>query len=393
VDTGPRADLPASGRVDAAAAPVWGDPADWDNPAPLQGEATADVCVVGLGGSGLAAVGAALEAGASVVGIDAGPIAGGAAGRNGGFLLAGGALFHHAAVEAWGEERAVGIYVESLAELDRLESELGAIVRRVGSLRIPVSEEEREDCALQLEALRRYSLPARPADGPTGAGVFIPGDGSVQPLERCRLLARRAIERGARLHCDTPALELAGDRVGTPAGAVSCKAVVVCVDGGLERLLPELAGQVRSTRLQMLATEAIEPGTIPCPVYDNWGYEYWQQLPDGRVALGGGRGSHAATEWGQPAEASAEVQALLDRLLRERAGVDAAVTHRWAGVIAFTPDRLPVFAEVRPGVIAVGAHSGHGNVLGSAAARAATAIALGRPAPRLAQLLRPEHWA
>jgi glycine/D-amino acid oxidase-like deaminating enzyme len=62
-------------------------------------------------------------------------------------------------------------------------------------------------------------------------------------------------------------------------------------------------------------------------------------------------------------------------------------------VIAYTPDRLPVFAEVRPGVIAVGAHSGHGNVLGSAAARAATAIALGRSAPRLAQLLRPEHWA
>ena len=62
-------------------------------------------------------------------------------------------------------------------------------------------------------------------------------------------------------------------------------------------------------------------------------------------------------------------------------------------MIAYTPDRLPVFAEVRPGVIAVGAHSGHGNVLGSAAGRAAMAIALGEPAPRLARLLRPEHWA
>ena len=256
-------------------------------------------------------------------------------------------------------------------------AELGPIVRRVGSLRIPASEEEVEDCARQLEALRRHGLPARAADGPTGPGLFIPGDGSVQPLERCRLLARRALERGARLHCDTPALELAGDRVRTPAGEVACKAVVVCVDGGLEQLLPELDGQARSARLQMLATEPIAPGTIPCPVYDNWGYEYWQQLPDGSVALGGGRGTYAETEWGRPAEAGAEVQALLDRLLRERVGVEAAVTHRWAGVIAYTPDRLPVFAEVRPGVIAVGAHSGHGNVLGSAAARAAMAIALG----------------
>jgi gamma-glutamylputrescine oxidase len=379
--------------VTAASTPVWGDPAAWENPGPLAGEVSADVCVVGLGGSGLAAVGAALEAGASVVGIDAGPIAGGAAGRNGGFLLAGGALFHHAAVNAWGEERAIGIYEESLAELDRLEAELGPLVRRVGSLRIPASDAEAEDCALQLAALQSHGLPARAADGPTGPGVFIPGDGSVQPLERCRLLAARALEQGARLHCGTPALELAGDRVRTPAGEVACKAVVACVDGGLERLLPELAGVARSTRLQMLATEPIEPGTIPCPVYDNWGYEYWQQLPDGSVALGGGRGAYAETEWGQPAEAGPEVQALLDRLLRERVGVEAPVTHRWAGVIAYTPDRLPVFAEVRPGVIVVGAHSGHGNVLGSAAARAATAIALGRSAPRLARLLRPEHWA
>src|SRR5688572_2471446 len=131
--------------------PVWGDPAGEENPGALRGPVSADVCVVGLGGSGLAAVGAALEAGASVVGLDAGPIAGGAAGRNGGFLLAGGALFHHDAVAAWGEERAVGVYEESLRELDRLEAELGApIVRRVGSLRIPASPEEERDCAEQL---------------------------------------------------------------------------------------------------------------------------------------------------------------------------------------------------------------------------------------------------
>src|SRR5215210_1703435 len=120
-----------------AAVPVWGDPTAWENPPALAGEAAADLCVVGLGGSGLAAVGAALDAGASVVGIDAGPIAGGAAGRNGGFLLAGGAHFHHTAVAEWGHERAAGIYAASLAELDRLEAELGhAVVRRVGSLRI-----------------------------------------------------------------------------------------------------------------------------------------------------------------------------------------------------------------------------------------------------------------
>ena len=379
--------------TEAGATPVWGDPTAWANPPALDGEVTADVCVVGLGGSGLAAVGAALDAGATVAGVDAGPVAGGAAGRNGGFLLAGGALFHHEAVRAWGEERAVGIYRHSLAELDRLEAELGPLVRRVGSLRIPASEAEVEDCAAQLAALRRHGLPARPADGPTGPGLFIPGDGSVQPLERCRLLATRAVERGARLFCASPVTALAGDRVTTAAGAVRCKAVVVCVDGWIERLLPEVAGQARSARLQMVATAPVEPGRIPCPVYDNWGYEYWQQLPDGSVAFGGGRGVHGAGEWGREAEPGGDVQSWLDRRLRERVGVDAPVTHRWAGVIAYTEDRLPVFSEVRPGVIALGGHSGHGNVLGSAGGRAAMAIALGDAPPELARLLRPEHWA
>ena len=44
-------------------------------------------------------------------------------------------------------------------------------------------------------------------------------------------------------------------------------------------------------------------------------------------------------------------------------------------------------------MIAVGAHSGHGNVLGLRRGRAAMAIALGGAPPRLAGLLRPELWA
>ena len=268
---------------------------------------SADLCVVGLGGSGLAAVGAALEAGASVVGIDAGPIAGGAAGRNGGFLLAGGALFHHAAVAAWGEERAVGIYEESLAELDRLAAELGPIVRRVGSLRIPASDEEASDCA---EPARRAAAPRAPrprrrrADG---RGRLHPRrrlDPAARALPRCSPTARWPAARACtatRRRSRSPATACT-----TPAGEVRCSAVVVCVDGWLERLLPELDGQARSSRLQMLATAPIEPGRIPCPVYDNWGYEYWQQLPDGGVALGGGRGAYGDGEWGLEAEPGAD---------------------------------------------------------------------------------------
>jgi len=91
--------------------------------------------VIGLGGSGLAAVAGLLERGLSVVGVDAGRVAAGAAGRNGGFLLGGPALFLHDAIKRWGADAAVGLYRETLAELDRLETVLGPdVVRRVGSI-------------------------------------------------------------------------------------------------------------------------------------------------------------------------------------------------------------------------------------------------------------------
>jgi glycine/D-amino acid oxidase-like deaminating enzyme len=370
------------------AVPLWGDPADWTNPPPLRGDVRADVCVIGLGGSGLAAVAALLDAGATVAGIDAGPIAGGAAGRNGGFLLAGAARFYHEAVAAWGRERAAALYRETLMEIDRLAAELGpGIVRLTGSLRLPADEAEAEDCARQLEALRADGFEAAAADG----GVLVAGDGAVDPLARCRALAQQALTRGARLFAGTPALDIRGDLVQTPEGAVDCGAVVVAVDGGLERVLEELQSRVRSTRLQMLGTAPVAP-RFPRPVYFRWGYDYWQQLPDGRVVLGGGRDGHADAEWGAGPEPSDAVQRGLELLLRGTLGIQAPVTHRWAGVVGYTDDALPILEAVRPGVLAVGGQNGHGNVIGSAGARAAAAIALGEPAPPLARLLRPEIW-
>lgn len=333
-------------------------------------------------------MGELLDVSASVVGLDGGPVAGGAAGRNGGFLLAGTALFHHDAVARLGRERAAAIYRETLAEIDRLAADLGPLVRRTGSLRLASSAAEADDCARQLAALRADGFPAEPAEG----GLVVPSDGAVDPLARCRLIAERAARAGARLHGGSPVVELAGDRVATPDGEVTCAAVVVAVDGGLERLLPELVGRVRSTRLQMLGTEPVAPGLHPRPVYHRYGYDYWQQLPDGRVVLGGRRDRHTDSEWGAPAEPDAAVQQELDVLLREQAGVDALVTHRWAGVVAYTDDGLPLLEEVRPGVIVTGAYCGHGNVLGAAAGRAAARIALGGRPPQLARLFRPEHW-
>ncbi|MER3481486.1 MAG: FAD-dependent oxidoreductase [Meiothermus sp.] len=349
--------------------PLWDD-GSWPGLPELEQDLETEVCVVGLGGSGLAAVHELLSLGRKVVGIDAGKIAGGAAGRNGGFLLAGLAKFYHQTVRQVGRESARRMYRATLEEIERMTQETPQAIRRVGSLRIAASEEEERDCLEQHQALRADGFPCELYEGPEGRGLLIPSDGAFNPLLRCRILARQALERGVGLFEHTPALEISGQEVRTPKARIRCQRVIVAVDGGLERLLPELEGRVRTARLQMLGTAPAPEVHFPRPVYTRWGYDYWQQLPDGRIALGGMRDWALEEEWTYADEPSEAIQTRLEILLRW-IGVQAPITHRWAALVAYTGTGLPVMEEVRPGVWAVGAYSGTGNVVGAICGRAA----------------------
>lgn len=360
--------------------PVW-EHGGWPGLEPLNGKARADVCVVGLGGSGLAAVHRLLELGATVAGVDAGIVGGGAAGRNGGFLLAGTAPFHHEAVRRYGHDRALGIYRLTLEQIERMEEETPQAVRRTGSLRISTSPDEDRDCAEQLAAMLADDLEAEPYDGPEGRGLLLPRDGAYDPLLRCRLLAEDARRRGARLFEHSAAVKISGGVVQTAQGSVHCGAVVVAIDGRLEQVLPDLRGHVRTARLQMLATAPTDEVSLPRPVYARYGYDYWQQLPDGRVALGGMRDRAGEEEWTDAMEPSEPVQAMLERVLRDFVKVRAPITHRWAAPVGYTESGLPVLAEVRPRVWATGGYSGTGNVPGALCGRLAAELATGgRPA-------------
>lgn len=348
---------------------MWQD-APWSGFEALRGDVETDVCVIGLGGSGLAATHRLLDLGQRVVAIDAGIVAGGAAGRNGGFLLAGAMDFYHDAVHLHGRDRAKALYQRTLVELDRMQQQTPEAIRLEGSLRIADSDEELEDCRIQLKTMHDDGFAATWYEGPEGTGLRIPTDGVFQPLRRCRKLAESARQRGAQLHESTTALDIRGSQVVTPEGEIKCQSVIVAVDGRLELVLPELAGRVRTARLQMLASAPTTAVQTRHAVYSRYGYEYWQQLDDGSVVLGGMRDRAGESEWTAMAEPAEPVQSMLESYLRERLGIHEPITHRWAGVVGYTEDGLPVFNEVRPGVWAIGAYSGTGNVIGAICGRA-----------------------
>lgn len=357
--------------------PVWNEGEHLDLP-PLEGQVRADACVVGLGGSGLSCLAELHALGLDAVGLDAGGVGNGAGGRNGGFLLAGLPDFHHRAVERHGHERAVGLYRATLAQLERMADETPDIVRLKGSLRIASGDRELADCRAHLEALQADGLPGEWYEGDEGQGLLIPSDGSYDPLGRCRALARSLSDEGLRMHQYSAAERVRTGRVFTPYGEVSCDRVIVAVDGGLERLVPDLESRVRTARLQMLATAPEPRVTFSRPVYSRWGYDFWQQLSDGRIVLGGIRDAGGEDEWTVRAVPTDAVQRELNYLLH-RIGVRARVTHRWAGVAGYTADGLPVFEQVSEGVLAVGGYSGTGNVMGALLGREAARWAAGRP--------------
>ncbi|MFN3266676.1 MAG: NAD(P)/FAD-dependent oxidoreductase, partial [Deinococcales bacterium] len=208
-------------------------------------------------------------------------------------------------------------------------------------------------------------------------GILFSEDCAMNPLARVRDLARLAQQKGARLFGQSRVLEFDTGIVRGERFLVRAKKIIVAIDGKLEQIFPELQSKIRTARLQMLGTAPLEP-RFSRPVYARFGYEYWQQLPDGCVVLGGFRDQFEQQEWTFADSPTDPLQARLEQFLRHDLRVNTPITHRWAASVSYSSDLLPLLQEIRPSVWALGGYSGTGNVVGSIFGRIAAQLALGQ---------------
>jgi gamma-glutamylputrescine oxidase len=367
-----------------ATTPFWLDAPYEPRPA-LEGRAEVDVCVIGGGVGGLSCARSLAAHGLDVLLLEGRTVAAGASGRNGGFLLAGASAFHVDARERYGSEAARTLYARTLRaqeELYELAEELGAgeAVRRVGCMRLAASDEEAIHVLRHIEALREDGFPAERVEGEDLPRVLrrigrvaclTAHDGALQPAHWIRALAGAAERAGARICEGSPVqrpVPAPGEgEVRTPTGSVRAQHVVVAADGALPQLVPEYADRIRSRRLHMVATAPLRDRLLDGVVYSRWGYEYFQQLPDGRVTLGGfsdvdGEESYTTTEDGSPAI----WERLTDYAHGELGLDDVPVTHRWVGIVGYGDDGRPYVGPVpgRDGLHVLGGYSGTGNLVG-----------------------------
>jgi glycine/D-amino acid oxidase-like deaminating enzyme len=341
-----------------------------------------DVVVVGGGVTGCSCALTLAEAGVRVRLHEAREVAAGASGRNGGFALRGATVAYDVARDQLGPERARRLMALTERAQARLAQLAGDAFRRVGSLRLAADDAEREALLREHDALRADGFPvewiddlAAPLDVLYAGAILHPDDGALQPARWVRKLARRAVEAGADVREHSPATV---DEVGADA-------VVVCGDGYTAQLLPELATRVVPTRGQVLVTEPLPDRRYVRPHYARDGWDYWQQLPDGRLVLGGRRDAALSEESTDVDATTRAVQGSLDELLEALVGHRPRVDGRWSGMWGTTPDLLPLVGRVagRDGVWVAGGYSGHGNVLGLACGDLVARAILGSPPPEL----------
>ena len=347
-----------------------------------------DVVVVGGGVTGCAAALRLAEAGMAVRLYDGREIAGGASGRNGGFALRGAPAALDVTAETVGQEQARAIWAWTEAAIDTIESMAGDAFRRVGSLRLAVDDEERDELRLEYDALVEGGFAAEwieqfdvPLEGRFTAAIRHVPDGVLQPARWVRRLAGLAAAAGVEIREHTRAESLDEFEGAT---------VVVCTDGYPSGLLGPIEGLIIPTRGQVIATEPVPERYFEVPHYGRHGFDYWHQAEDGRIIAGGFRDVSLDSEFTADERLTEPVQAALQSFVNGLMGRELRVDYAWPGIFGMVMDFLPVVGRVPEldNVWVAGGYSGHGNVLGFACGELVARAVAGEDAPLL-ELFEP----
>jgi len=344
---------------------IWLDEIAPDVYPSLDGNAAADVAIVGAGIAGIATAYHLARAGAKAIVLEARAVADAASGRNAGFLLAGVAENFAAAARRYGEESALRVWrftrhnqqlVRAVVAREQIECDLAWN----GSAQIAGDDAEWAEACASAERLRREGVRVRLVSEERAA--IYEEDGELHPVKYVRGLARAAARSGARIFENTRVKAVAPDGLGTERGRVRAGAVVVCVNAYSQHLVPL---RIRPVRGQMLATAPVARRVFDRPAYAHRGYRYWRQRADGRLLVGGWRDTAVDEELGEEERTTRRVQDQLESFLRERAP-EAAVSHRWAGIMGFSHDALPYAGRLADGIFVNAGFTGHGMAFATA---------------------------
>ncbi|MFF2011878.1 NAD(P)/FAD-dependent oxidoreductase [Streptomyces sp. NPDC058195] len=335
---------------------------------PLPGDATADVCIVGGGYTGLWTAYYLKKAVPflNITVLEAAFCGYGASGRNGGWLYNGIAGRDRYA-RLHGHEAAVRLQKamnETVDEVVRVAAEenIDADIHQGGVLEVAYTPAQLarlkdfhsvEIAFGETDRVLRGARETCARVNVTGAvgSTWTPHGARLHPVKLVQGLAATVEALGVTVHESTPVTEITPKHARTPYGTVRAPYILRCTEG----YTASLKGQ-RRTWLPMNSSMIVtEP--LPQSVWDTIGWEgretlgdmahaymYAQRTADDRIALGGRGvpyryGSGAAHVNGTARTQPATIDALRDILVRFfPATAGTRVDHAWSGVLGVPRD-------------------------------------------------------
>ena len=350
-----------------------------------------DYVVVGGGYLGAATCYWLARMGANIVLLEQNFPAYGATGRNGGFLSLGPTESYPAAIQRLGHKTArdvlqVTLDSRSLVRQVLAEEEIICDYRETGTLSLALDADQQRafnegHTALEADGVATQLLDRQqvqelirtPLSSEIVGGILTPETALVHPARLVQGLLIAAQRRGA-LAVNATVLQLIPEEntvaIQTSKGTIRAQKVIVATNAWLADLIPQLKEVVVPVRGQVLSYAPLPPIFRTAMAVNITGTgEYWQQTLDSSIVLGGCRAAAPQKDVnvrnsGPTQEVQQALEQVFPRLFPALTGLH--VTQRWSGLMAFTPDYVPI-ADAVPdmqGVWVVGGFSGHGMPFG-----------------------------
>jgi glycine/D-amino acid oxidase-like deaminating enzyme len=344
----------------------------------LQGDQSADVCVIGAGFTGISTALHLAERGYKVCVVEANRVGWGASGRNGGQIIGGIAGENHIAKhygrdveEVFGELRWAGhdIIRERVRKYN-IQCDL-----KWGYLDVAIKKRHMRDIGDDYERLTAANFPheVRILSGDEtsdliGTDVYIGallnrGNGHLHPLNLCIGEAGAAASLGAVIYEQSPVIDIrkgGKPKVVTEQGSVTADAVVLA-GNAYHHLDPKLRGIMFPVNSFIVATEPLSDDVVQTinredlAVCDpNFVLEYFRLSADKRL-LFGGRFNYFGDD---PDYIQKRHRQKLTRLYPQLANV--RIDYAWGGTIGVPINRVPLLGRLAQGIFYCQGYSGHG---------------------------------
>lgn len=337
----------------------------------------------------------------NVLVLDKASVAGGASGRNAGFITCGSVEHFSRLCERWGEDKALEIWRFSEENLSLLnehiiqgDSSLEFSQSGTFSLAGTASElQELKNTAqimmknrIPVEVLSDKDVQTRLGGERFSGGIKYVQDASVNPVslvQKILKLSQAEVLEHAEVH-NVESQSTGVVRVLSDKGHFEAPIVILALNGFSATSKGFFKDKIFPTRGQIMVTEPVEK-FMEGPCYANFVLDYFRQLGDGRVLIGGFRQLEKNTEVGFSDHVTDVIQDALYSFLQTHLPhlKNKRVSHRWAGVMGFSADGQPLVGSLpdEPNVFFHGGFTGHGLGLAFHTAKCLNDLIFGRSIP------------